>query len=159
MAAVLNTGSRTEEMANPDNPRWYDPTVGHWLSEDPTGLIADANPFRYVANAPVNYIDPLGLAKTVQAATSVTKQGDADLQDSPDYTNLPVYNSNIASTGGTFLAVRVTGSVKSLTQTDFICEKLQVQVYFYILGEESGTGPIVRGWVVCVHAARPRHPD
>lgn len=39
--------------------RWYDPTVGRWLSEDPIGFYAgDANLYRYVGNGPVNGTDP-----------------------------------------------------------------------------------------------------
>ncbi len=44
--------------------RWYDPTIGRWLSEDPIGFrAADANLYRYVHNAPTQFIDPLGLWK------------------------------------------------------------------------------------------------
>ena len=42
--------------------RWYDPTVGRWLSEDPIGFRAgDANLSRYVANVPTRAIDATGL--------------------------------------------------------------------------------------------------
>jgi hypothetical protein len=40
----------------------YDPSVGRWLEEDPTGFAAgDANLGRYVGNNPTNAIDPSGL--------------------------------------------------------------------------------------------------
>jgi len=43
--------------------RWYDPTVGRWLSEDPIGFAAgDANLARYVGNMPTTYVDSSGLA-------------------------------------------------------------------------------------------------
>ncbi len=42
--------------------RWYDATVGKWLSEDPIGFDAgDANLYRYVGNSPTQFTDPLGL--------------------------------------------------------------------------------------------------
>jgi RHS repeat-associated protein len=41
--------------------RWYDPAVGRWLSEDPIGFAAgDTNVYRYVANQPLNIVDPGG---------------------------------------------------------------------------------------------------
>jgi uncharacterized protein RhaS with RHS repeats len=39
----------------------YDPTVGRFLTEDPSGLDVDSNPYRYVGNTPTMYIDPTGL--------------------------------------------------------------------------------------------------
>ena len=43
--------------------RWYDPASRRWISEDPTGLAPDSNPYRYVGNGPTNFIDPTGLAE------------------------------------------------------------------------------------------------
>ena len=62
MSAVLETHPRKHEIANPDCPRWYDPTVGRWLSEDPTGLAVDADPYRYCGDRPTDSEDPAGLA-------------------------------------------------------------------------------------------------
>jgi RHS repeat-associated protein len=43
------------------NARYYGPTVGRFLSEDPKGFTAgDANLYRYSANSPVNITDPSG---------------------------------------------------------------------------------------------------
>ncbi len=42
--------------------RWYDASVGRWLSEDPIGIEGgDANLYRYVDNEPNNGIDASGL--------------------------------------------------------------------------------------------------
>lgn len=42
--------------------RWYDASIGRWLSEDPIGFSAgDVNLYRYVGNGPVNGTDPSGL--------------------------------------------------------------------------------------------------
>lgn len=42
--------------------RWYDPTQGRWLSQDPIGFAAsDANLYRYVGNSSPNATDPSGL--------------------------------------------------------------------------------------------------
>jgi RHS repeat-associated protein len=42
--------------------RYYDPTVGEFISEDPIGFRAgDTNLTRYVGNNPTNFVDPSGL--------------------------------------------------------------------------------------------------
>jgi len=41
--------------------RYYDPTLGRWLSEDPIGFAGDPwNLYRYVANSSTNLTDPTG---------------------------------------------------------------------------------------------------
>lgn len=41
--------------------RYYDPTIGRFLSEDPIGFNGGINLYTYVGNRPVNFIDPFGL--------------------------------------------------------------------------------------------------
>jgi RHS repeat-associated protein len=42
--------------------RYYDPTTGRWISQDPTGFDAgDGNLYRYVSNTPVDFSDASGL--------------------------------------------------------------------------------------------------
>jgi RHS repeat-associated protein len=41
--------------------RYYDPTAGRFLSEDPLGFGTGINYYRYVRNKPVNLADPTGL--------------------------------------------------------------------------------------------------
>ncbi|AHI05240.1 hypothetical protein BDW_03660 [Bdellovibrio bacteriovorus W] len=44
--------------------REYDPEVGRWLSKDPILFNGgDTNLYGYVANDPVNWVDPVGLAR------------------------------------------------------------------------------------------------
>jgi RHS repeat-associated protein len=53
--------------------RYYSPTDGRWLSQDPLGLKPDTNPYRYVGNHPVQSSDPAGLltsCNTPQGAPS-----------------------------------------------------------------------------------------
>ncbi len=40
--------------------RYYDPTVGRFISEDPIGLEGGINPYAYAANNPLSYRDPFG---------------------------------------------------------------------------------------------------
>jgi RHS repeat-associated protein len=41
--------------------RWYNPGIQRWMSEDPSGLGPDSNPYRYCKNSPTNGSDPTGL--------------------------------------------------------------------------------------------------
>ncbi len=42
--------------------RWYDPSIGRWLSEDPIGFAGDpSNVYRYAGNAATQVTDPSGL--------------------------------------------------------------------------------------------------
>jgi RHS repeat-associated protein len=41
--------------------RYYDPSIGRYISADPIGQIGGINTFLYARNEPLNSIDPLGL--------------------------------------------------------------------------------------------------
>jgi RHS repeat-associated protein len=44
--------------------RWYDASVGSWISKDPSGFGSeDANLYRYCGNNPLQFVDPYGLEK------------------------------------------------------------------------------------------------
>ena len=57
-----------------DQSRWFDPTVGRWLSEDPAE--ADSNLYRYCGNAPGNAVDPSG---EISRQSAVYEQSLADI--------------------------------------------------------------------------------
>lgn len=43
--------------------RYYSPSLQRFISEDPIGFLGGINLYAYVENAPLNYVDPLGLDK------------------------------------------------------------------------------------------------
>jgi RHS repeat-associated protein len=55
-------GARIQAVSNLYNfrARYYDPTTGSFISEDPAGLKADFNFYRYGYNNPLTFGDPLG---------------------------------------------------------------------------------------------------
>lgn len=87
--------------------RWYDPTNGRWLSEDPMGFAAgDGNLHRYVGNRLTTHLDPTGLA-TFQIGGSVDitggpihLQGDLSIYFGCSFNSYPFFTFGIGSSGG-----------------------------------------------------------
>jgi hypothetical protein len=59
-AIMRNFARLSAVIPRPTHVRWYDPTVGRWLTEDPAE--ADVNLYRYCGNAPTDGTDPSGRA-------------------------------------------------------------------------------------------------
>ena len=62
--------------------RRYNPVQGRWMSPDPAGLAAvdSTNPqtwnrYSYVANNPLNYVDPLGLMMRCDFDVTIDSEG------------------------------------------------------------------------------------
>jgi RHS repeat-associated protein len=56
--------------------RYYDPSVGRFISEDPLGLGGgDTNPYAYAGNNPINGIDPTGLLTLLITTHDTTAWG------------------------------------------------------------------------------------
>ena len=44
--------------------RFYDPTIGRFMTPDPAGMVDGPNLYAYVLNDPINFTDPSGLCET-----------------------------------------------------------------------------------------------
>ena len=64
---LYNTNTGLQYNSN----RFYNPAIGRWMSQDPTGFSAgDMNLYRYVGNNPSNFTDPRGTSATLVAQAS-----------------------------------------------------------------------------------------
>lgn len=57
--------------------RYYSPSIGRFVSADPSGLAAGINPYAYAGDNPVNLTDPSGLLARQAAGTVMTYYGEA----------------------------------------------------------------------------------
>ena len=57
--------------------RYYDPTIGRFIGEDPVRFRAGANFYRYVGNNALNFADPLGLCAQFPKTDYCAYQGNA----------------------------------------------------------------------------------
>lgn len=72
--------------------RYYDPSLGRWLTPDPAGNIDGPNLYAYVHNNPLIYFDQYGL---FSEQTSFSYFGYHGLYDDSD--SLPVYDYNMVN--------------------------------------------------------------
>lgn len=60
--------------------RYYDATIGRFISEDPIGFAGDSsNVYRYVHNEPTKYVDPSGLAKVIYEVYEMSQDHGHDI--------------------------------------------------------------------------------
>ena len=50
-------------MRNDKSTRYYNPSTGRFISEDPIGILAGLNLYRYTINNPIRFIDSYGLTE------------------------------------------------------------------------------------------------
>ncbi|MBP9202147.1 MAG: RHS repeat-associated core domain-containing protein, partial [Gemmatimonadales bacterium] len=75
--------------------RYYDPTLGRWISEDPIGIAGGANLFVYAGSDPVNITDPSGLDPKCDEGWVLTVTMGVDKE-----TGLPMIEQRCTKAGG-----------------------------------------------------------
>ena len=58
--------------------RFYDPSIGRFLNEDPIGMAGGPNAYSYVGNQPVDFIDPFGLQRLAPLGRNGQNRRDVD---------------------------------------------------------------------------------
>ncbi len=101
--------------------RYYDPLIGRFISEDPSGFASgDTNLYRYAGNSPTNLTDPSGLAPPDEDAVRLlqgflrSNGGQRDLQSHPHFVRQPnVPGGGFVATVPRYRSGRVVGSQAS----------------------------------------------
>jgi RHS repeat-associated protein len=107
---LLFTGGAYDSLTGTylDGAREDKPSNGRWLSEDPSGLGPDTNPYRDVGNDPANAIDPSGL----HSVTDPARLKEIDRQLADYYGRLRIIEQNVNSGRFTF-SVSKTGEIQT----------------------------------------------
>ena len=81
----LFSGQRYELGLYHYDKREYDPHLGRWLTPDPLGFADGPNPYAYVHNCPLTFVDPYGLLTL--GTPLITDMGFFNMVQSPTLTN------------------------------------------------------------------------
>ncbi|MCP3888579.1 MAG: RHS repeat-associated core domain-containing protein [Desulfobulbaceae bacterium] len=69
----------TESGLHYNYHRYYDLSIGRYITPDPIGLAGGMNLYLYVSNNPVNLVDPLGLVAWGKVAVGVLSMFDGSV--------------------------------------------------------------------------------
>jgi RHS repeat-associated protein len=138
--------------------RYYDSSIGRFITQDPIGFNAgDTNLYRYVNNNPINLIDPLGLGnrlvwqireQTLSNGSSVTTYG---VDESYNNTTVQVYRPK-GSLFPSGVKIGVNKNQPKLGNLSIIKDKTHALIEF-VPGPAKTTNPSVEPW-----GGRPPRP-
>ncbi len=110
-----------------ERARWYSPSLGMWISQDPLQYINGANTYQFVGSDPVEAVDPGGLspAATAVIAAAALPQGqtlteaEAQTQAGPDWVveGVPSMVPPGWTEAGTSVATQNGGGIQTWTET------------------------------------------
>src|SRR5467141_373698 len=79
--------------------RYYNPSIGRFISEDPIQFMGGPNFYAYVGDNPTNLIDPRGLGSQVPPGRNCGKDCRAQMRSRPeDITSIPIGGKRYGAT-------------------------------------------------------------
>ncbi len=99
--------------------RFYDPTIGKWLTQDPLGLKAGPNLYAYVLNGPLTKFDLYGLFVRTHGSSMIAQKHAED----PSYFSSRGYKLNIGrpNKNGESRYISISYGSKKISGLSFVC--------------------------------------
>ena len=119
-----------------ERARWYSPSLGTWISQDPLQYINGANTYQFVGSGPVGAVDPLGLCVPCYKCQQILDQEEAQ--------SIQQIKQEAIGLGlpGSLSAFKIVGSSIVLAGADSIWGGLFTESIGALLGGAEALGKI-----------------
>ena len=123
--------------------RYYDPSSGRFVSQDPIRLLGGFNLYEYAPN-PISWLDPLGLCKrkSINIEQIIKKYGGKHIVS--DYYEMP--SRVAAKQAASEIAGNLTSKVHSIRKRDFRGGPKSWKDSMGVIGKDSGGDNPCSGW-------------